>query len=127
MSPLWLLVLLPALTLAELISDLHDKLDKNKDGELTKAEIMNAVKVYDSNNDTALTVAEFFNFSTANLGNLLQQAMAWGKYIDKNKDKLVSTAEFNTAFQEMDANGNGKVTKLEYLGYAIKMVPYVLV
>lgn len=48
MSPLWVFLLLPALTLGDTVSDvvaLHAKLDVNRDGDLSKDEILTAVKV----------------------------------------------------------------------------------
>ncbi|XP_059149343.1 uncharacterized protein LOC131936392 [Physella acuta] len=129
MSPLWVLVLLPALTLGDTVSDvvtLHAKLDVNRDGDLSKEELLSAVRVYDYNKDNAMSMQELFDFLNANVINLTKEAMTWGKYIDVNKDGIVTMVEFDAAFQAIDGNWNGKLDKMEFLGYVLKMIPVLM-
>ncbi|XP_059149204.1 uncharacterized protein LOC131936298 [Physella acuta] len=129
MSPLWVFVLLPALSLGVAFSDvlnLHAKLDVNKDSDLSKEELRSAVRVYDYNKDNAMSMNEFFDFVFANIDTSIKETENWGKYIDVNKDGIVTMLEFDAVFQAIDGNKNGKLEKMEFLGYLIKMIPVLM-
>ncbi|XP_059162664.1 uncharacterized protein LOC131946047 [Physella acuta] len=129
MSPIWVFVLLPTLTLGDALSDataLHAKLDVNKDGALSKDEILTTVSTFDANKDNALSKTELNNFAVANVPTIVQPTLAWGRYVDTNKDGLISRTEFDAAFSALDGNKNGNVDYLEFGAYAALMAPIVL-
>ncbi|XP_059162662.1 uncharacterized protein LOC131946045 [Physella acuta] len=129
MSLIWVFVLLPTLTLADTLSDataLHAKLDANKDGALSKDEILTVMTKFDVNKDNAFTTTELSNFATAYIPSVTQSIVAWGRYVDTSKDGLISRAEFDVAFNAMDGNKNGKVDSLELGTYAAFMAPIIM-
>ncbi len=99
-------------------ADLFDKFDADKDGNLTKAELENAVKSRiqgsDTDNDGKLSVSEFesiwLEFSRPFMIKGFQM-------LDKNADGEVTEGEFKTPLNRivshLDSNDDGTVSKKE--------------
>ncbi|XP_059143257.1 uncharacterized protein LOC131949645 [Physella acuta] len=128
MSPFWVLVLLPTLAFGDALSDaksMHSTLDRNVDKLLTKEEMLYLVKYYDDNKDNKLSMAELTKLTLKHVPKLTTQTLAWGKFVDTNKDGAISTAEFDAVFKAMDSNGNGKVDSAEYNAYVGKIASVI--
>ncbi|XP_059162771.1 uncharacterized protein LOC131946137 [Physella acuta] len=128
MASVWVLVLLPALTLGytlnEAINDassLYTKLDSNNDGFLSKTDIWDAFLVYDCNHDNKIAMDELKDFTLANVPSLVDLALIWGSLIDTNHDSRISPAEYDVYFATVDQNGDGKNGVLEFGAYVASL------
>jgi Ca2+-binding EF-hand superfamily protein len=105
-----------------------DRLDLNKDGVITRAELAETaerlVARLDADRDGYITRAEFMQFQdrlARRRGNALF------KRLDANRDGAISMAEAAAAprlqrgFALLDANGNGRVTRAEYDAFSKRL------
>ncbi|XP_059162735.1 uncharacterized protein LOC131946110 isoform X2 [Physella acuta] len=115
MSPIWIFVLLPTLTLGDALSDakaLQSSMDVNKDGELTEDEIAAALITFDVNTDKSLSMDELKNFAEAHLPSIVQPTLVWGQHVDTNKDGKICHTEFDAEFKAIFGNKNGAYAAL---------------
>ncbi|XP_059174769.1 uncharacterized protein LOC131954936 [Physella acuta] len=110
MSPIWILVLLPALAMADSFSDA----DKNNDTFLSEEEIFNYAKRWDGNNDGILSQLDFYNMMKVVQPSFAKFHAAMFKALDVNGDLKLTNVDSAAAFKKIDVNKNGKAEKSEF-------------
>jgi Ca2+-binding EF-hand superfamily protein len=117
-----------------------NRMDRNKDGKLSKEEIRSPrFKEFDLDGDGFVTLEEYKAVVTgaargktgSDAGGQTNQAtpspMEWFNQMDRNKDGKLSKEEVNSPrFKELDTDGDGFVTLAEYKAFlnkaALKML-----
>ncbi|XP_059174772.1 uncharacterized protein LOC131954939 [Physella acuta] len=110
MSPVWILVLLPALAMADSFSDA----DKNKDSTLTDVEILNYAKQWDADKDGNIVQKEFSKLIKDLLPEYAAYSTAMFKACDSNKDQKLNAVDSAAVLKKIDTNKNGKAEKSEF-------------
>ncbi|XP_076093500.1 uncharacterized protein LOC143064515 [Mytilus galloprovincialis] len=95
---------------------LFEKVDKNLDGYLTRAELDSVFLLFDTNGDTNITKQEFDTdwISLYKLGTQKEANVLFDK-ADANDDLIIDAADLPFIFKFFDANSDNRVSIDEFL------------
>ncbi|XP_063419950.1 uncharacterized protein LOC134705124 [Mytilus trossulus] len=95
---------------------LFEKVDKNLDGYLTRAELDSVFLLFDTNGDTNITKQEFDTdwISLYKLGTQKEANVLFDK-ADANDDLIIDAADLPFIFKFFDANSDNTVSIDEFL------------
>ncbi|VDI53757.1 uncharacterized protein LOC143063850 [Mytilus galloprovincialis] len=95
---------------------LFDRADKNRDGQLTRAELDNVYLLFDVDHDHSITSAEFTKdwVVTYAIGNGKEAAKLFSK-ADVNADGVINKDDLPFVFTYFDMDSDGHVSVNEFL------------
>ncbi|XP_059174771.1 uncharacterized protein LOC131954938 [Physella acuta] len=118
MSPLWVLVLVPTLALA---NDFN-AMDYDKDGKVTHFELNTFIDRLDRNRDTVLTKDELFYYLNNNYWRVKAYSDKIFDLLDTDKNGKLNYRDSIKVAMAMDTNRNGHVEKAEYDAWGQNLV-----
>ncbi|XP_012935838.1 putative uncharacterized protein DDB_G0287457 [Aplysia californica] len=124
MSLLYILLLLPAVSLAinlkpydETAGILFDDVNSNKDDVITRHELRESFDKYDTNHDDRISHREYTQHVNASTPALLPLSLELYKIYDVDNDHHLDEHDFNNLFALIDSDSNGRVERSEFVRY----------
>lgn len=99
---------------ADLINKLFTTIDADGDGEIQEAELLAKFKEFDTDANGKVNKTEFTTAFTTTYGISQERAVKLFHKLDRDGSGDVTIAEIQMFFKDMDADGDGAVSRSEF-------------
>ncbi|CAH1780644.1 unnamed protein product, partial [Owenia fusiformis] len=99
-----------------LIQNIYTKFDKDGDGEITMSEVSAVFNAFDADGNGDISEEEFIGSWKRAFGGSDDQALLVFGQIDKDGSKSITMDELSNLYKSMDVDGDGTITKKEFIG-----------